>query len=81
MNQWVMVPIPLSPEAADMLRDDPGKLPLVGQMVTRLLRSPDGEVDPLVALLAGLKRESGVPEMTEAEIEAEIAAYRASDRP
>jgi hypothetical protein len=81
MNQVVMVPIPLSAEAADVLRDDPGKLSLAGQMLTRLLHSPDGEADPLVGLLAGLKREPGVPEMTEAEIEAEIAAYRAADRP
>lgn len=40
-------------------------------------RWPKGEVDPLVVLLAGLDREAGVPEMTEAEIESEIAAHRA----
>jgi hypothetical protein len=81
MSQVVMVPIPLSPEAADLLRADPGKLPLVGRMVTRLLHSPQGEVDPLVALLAGLPREPRVPSMTEADIDAEIAAHRAADRP
>ncbi len=81
MNQVVMVPVPLSPEAADMLRDDPAKLSLAGQMLTRMLHSPEGEADPLVALLAGLERESGVPDLSDAEIEAEIAAYRAADRP
>lgn len=80
MNQMVMVPVPLSPEAADMLRDDPAKLALAGQMLTRLLHTPAGEADLLVALLAGLKREPGVPDLTAAEIEAEIAAYRAAGR-
>jgi hypothetical protein len=79
MKDVVMVPVSLSQEVADMLRDDPAKLSLAGQMLTRLLHTPVWEADPLVALLAGLKRESGVPDLTDAEIEAEIAAYRAAD--
>lgn len=80
MNRVVMVPVPLSQEAADMLRDDPAKLSLAGQMLARLLHSLEGETDPLVALLSGLKREPGAPNLSDAEIEVEIAAYRASDR-
>ena len=72
-----MVSIPPSPEATGMLPDDPRELPLRGQVARRRLLSPEGETDPLVALLAGLKREPGVPEMTDAEIAAEIAAARA----
>ncbi|WP_203074722.1 hypothetical protein [Falsiroseomonas ponticola] len=80
MNEAVMVPAPPPPEAANTPLDDPAKLSLAGQMLTRLLHSPEGEADALVVLLAGLKREPGVPDLSDAEIEAEIAAYRAADR-
>lgn len=81
MNQVVMLPIPLSAEAAKILRDDPGKLSLAGEMLTRMLHLSPGDDDPLFALLKGLKREPGVAEMTAEEIEAEIAAVRGQRAP
>lgn len=80
MSKGGIVPVQVPPTAAALLRDDTAKLSLAGQMLTPLLHSPEGEADPLVALLAGLKRDPGVPDLTDAEIEAEITTYRAADR-
>jgi hypothetical protein len=45
MNQVVMVPIPLSPEAAERLWQDPAKLPFVGRFVSYVLSPKPGGVD------------------------------------
>lgn len=80
MNQSAILPIALVPEAADGLMIHGGPTE-VRSNVERLLQSPQAKDDPLVAMLAGLARAPGLLAMTEAEIDAEITAYRAADRP
>ena len=80
MNQLVMVPIPLSPEAAERLGGDAARREAVGRMVSRLVASPAGAPDQIEALLNALPRDPGMPEMTAEEIAAEIAAARAARR-
>ena len=75
----VLVPIPLSPEAAQMLAA-PGKREEVGRLLSDLLRPSRLEDDPLARLLAEVKAEARADGLTDAEIEAELAAYNAENR-
>ena len=79
MDDSVMVPIPVSPEAAATLRTEENRQ-RIGRLVSDLLRpSPDAE-DPLASLIAELKAEARQAGLTDAEIEAELAAYNAEHR-
>ena len=75
----VLVPIPLSPEAARVLAD-PGKLESVGKLVSDLLRPSRPEDDPLGRLIAQVKAEARADGLTDEEIDAELAAYNAERR-
>ncbi|HLY55349.1 MAG TPA: hypothetical protein VKS60_07320 [Stellaceae bacterium] len=79
MDDSVMVPIPVSPEAAAALRTEENQQ-RIGRLVSDLLRpSPDAE-DPLASLIAELKAEVQQAGLTDVEIEAELAAYNAERR-
>ncbi len=80
MNKIVMVPIPLSPEAAEVLRDDPTKLSLAGQMLTRMLHCPEGEPDPLLVIMEAMGRKAQAAGLTEADLDAELADWNAERR-
>lgn len=79
MNEIVMVPIPLSREAADAL-GDAEKLQSVGRLVSDLLRPTSPGRDPLVALIVELKAEVRREKLTDEEIDAELEAYNAERR-
>jgi hypothetical protein len=80
MNQVVMVPIPLSPEAAERLGEDEARREAIGRMVSRLVAAEAGAPDPIEALLNALPRDPDAPEMTMEEVQAEIDAARAEHR-
>lgn len=71
----VMVGIPVSLEATDLLRD----LARV-EAVGRLVKPETAAMDPLAALIAEVKAEARADGLTEAEIEAELSAYNAERR-
>ena len=57
---------------------DSRRLAAVGRLVDRLVQP--GNDDPLVALFERTSREAGASDMTDEEIEAELAAYNAERR-
>lgn len=77
MNQAPKIEIPVEASTGSALTDE-RRLATVGHLVDRLVRP--GMNDPLIALfevIAAEAREAGLPE---AEIEAELAAYKAGRR-
>jgi hypothetical protein len=79
MDDVVMVPIPVSPEAAEALSDEERRRK-IGKLVSDLLRPTSPETDPLAALIAEIKREARADGLTDQEIDAELAAYNAERR-
>ncbi|MBM3567529.1 MAG: hypothetical protein FJX46_02095 [Alphaproteobacteria bacterium] len=79
MADPVMVAIPVSPEAAAALSDQERRR-RVGRLVSRLVRPGADETDPLVAMLAEVKRRARAGGLTDRDVEAEIAAYNAEGR-
>ncbi len=79
MNQVVMAPIPLSPEAADALRDEPAKLFMVGGLVEDVLRAL-APTDPLSAMMEAVGRKAQAAGLTETDVDAELAAWNAERR-
>jgi hypothetical protein len=79
MDDVVMVPIPVSPEAAKALADEDRRA-RVGKLVSDLLRPSSAENDPLSLLVAGIKTEARADGLTDEAIDAELAAYNAERR-
>lgn len=79
MDGDVVVGIPVSPEAADMLKDE-GRAKAVGRLVSDLLRPSSPDADPLTAMIAQLKAEARADALTDADVDAELAAYNAERR-
>lgn len=79
MSQWVMVPIPLSPEAADALRDDPAKLTMASGLLNDVLRA-SARRDPLVAMMEAAGRKAQAAGLSESDVDAELAAWNAERR-
>jgi hypothetical protein len=75
----VTVSIEVSPEAAVLLRD-PERRSAVGRLVSGMLRPGQGAPDPLAALIAEVKQDARAGGLTDAEIEAEFAAYNDESR-
>lgn len=80
MNETVAIAIPVSPEAAALLRQDSRRLDLLGDMISRMMLPTGEREDPLLALLDSLPRDAAAPELSPGEIAAEIAAARADRR-
>lgn len=78
MDRTVDVIIPVEPEAAAALADARNR-EAVGRLVSRVLRPRSGP-SPLAAAIAELKAEARAAGLTDAEIEAELAAYNAERR-
>ena len=74
-----MVEIPVSKEAASIL-DDERRRAAVGRLVSNLLRPSASKDDPLRQLIAEIKNEARADGLTDAEIDAELAAYNAENR-
>ncbi len=79
MDDIVMVPIPVTPEAAAALADE-ARRRKVGKLVSDILRPSSPADDPLAVLIAEIKAESRAGGLKDEEIEAELAAYNAERR-
>lgn len=79
MDDQVVVGIPVTPEAAAMLRD-PDRAKAVGRLVSDMVRPSSPETDPLAVLIAEIKAEARADGLTDADIDAELAAYNAERR-
>jgi hypothetical protein len=77
MNEVSKIEIPVEPATAAAL-SDARRREAVGRLVDRLVRP--GADDPLIALFERTATEAQQAGLTEAEIEAELAAYNAERR-
>lgn len=77
MNEITKIEIPVEAATAAALSDG-RRLEAVGRLVDRLVRP--GADDPLIALFERTAAEAREAGLTEAEIEAELAAYNAERR-
>ena len=78
MDNTIDVTIPVEPEAAAALADARNR-EAVGRLVSRVLSSRSGP-SPLAEAIAALKAEVRQAGLTDAEIDAELAAYNAERR-
>lgn len=78
MNETVTIEIEVTQETAHALAD-PRRRQAVGHLVDRMVRPTAGD-DPLAAVLAATRRAAREAGLTDTEIDAEIAAYRAERR-
>jgi len=78
MGKTVDVTIPVEPEVAAALVD-PRSREAVGRLVSRVLR-PRAGPSPLAEAIAELKADARAAGLTDADIDAELAAYNAERR-
>ena len=71
----VMVAIPVDEDTAAALAD-PHRLEAVGRLVTCIVRPSAGD-DPLASLLETTRREAAAAGITQADIDAELEAWKA----
>ena len=79
MSDPVMIEIPVTPEAAEAL-GNPETRQRIGKLVSSVLRPESAGTDPLVAIFAAIKSEAASNGLTDAEVNAELAAYNAERR-
>ncbi len=79
MNNLVPAEIPVTPEAASLLRDS-ARAERVGRLVSEMLSPTRPETDPVAHLIRELKAEVKTSGLTDADIDAELAAYNAERR-
>ncbi|HWB49904.1 MAG TPA: hypothetical protein VG651_12400 [Stellaceae bacterium] len=79
MNDVAMVEVPLSKDAASAL-DNEQRRAAVGKLVSNLLRPSSPDSDPLARLIAEVKEDARAGGLTDAEVDAELAAYNAENR-
>jgi len=78
MNEVVTIEIEVERETAEALRD-PRRRQAVGRLVDRMVRPAKGS-DPLARVLMETRRAARKAGLSDADIDAEIAAYRAERR-
>ena len=78
MTKTVDVTIPVEPEAAAALGDDRNRK-AIGRLVSRVLRRGAGPT-PLARAIAAMKAEAKAAGLSDADIDAELAAYNAEHR-
>ncbi len=76
MDGAVAAEIPVTQEAALLLKDS-ARAESVRRLFSRLLRPTKPEADPLAPMIRELKAEAHGAGLTDAEIDAELAAYNA----
>src|SRR5258708_26666108 len=79
MANVVMVEIPVWPEAATALSDERRRA-RIGKLVSEILRPSSSRKDPLAAVIAEIKSEARADNLSDEEIDAELAAYNAERR-
>lgn len=77
MNDMTKIEIPVEKATATALSDS-RRLAAIGRLVDRLVQP--GNDDPLVALFERTSSEARASDMTDEEIEAELAAYNSERR-
>jgi hypothetical protein len=75
MDTTIEVSIPVDPDAASMLAD-PQKRAEMGQLISTVLRE-SAEQDPLIRAIRAVQADVRASGITEAEIDAELAAWKA----
>jgi hypothetical protein len=78
MDNMIDVTIPVEPEAAAALADARNR-EAVGRLISRVLSSHSGP-SPLARAIAALKAEVRQAGLTDAEVDAELAAYNGERR-
>jgi hypothetical protein len=78
MDKTVDVTIPVEPEVAAALVD-PRSREAVGRLISRVLR-PRAGPSPLAEAIVELKADTRAAGLTDADIDAELAAYNAERR-
>jgi hypothetical protein len=78
MGKTVDVTIPVDPEAAAALADARSR-EAVGRLVSRVLRPRSGP-SPLAEAIAEIKADARAAGLTDADIDAELAAYNSERR-
>jgi hypothetical protein len=78
MSETIDVTIPVAPEAAAALADARNR-EAVGRLVSRVLR-PRAGPSPLAQAIAELKAEARAADLTDTDIDAELAAYNSERR-
>jgi len=78
MGKTIDVTIPVEPEAAAALVDARNR-EAVGRLMSRVLR-PRAGLSPLAEAIAEVKAEARAAGLTDADIDAELAAYNAERR-
>lgn len=78
MDDTVNVTIPVEPEAAATLADVRNR-EAVGRLVSRMLRPHSGP-NPLAQAIAEMKADARAAGLTDADIDAQLAAYNAERR-
>ncbi len=79
MDQPLMITIPVQRATAEVLSDT-RNLEAAGRFLDRLVSPGSGSEDPLMALFERTAAEAQKAGLTEAELEAELAAYNAERR-
>ena len=77
MSETIDVTIPVAPEAAALA--DARNREAVGRLVSRVLR-PRAGPSPLAQAIAELKAEARAADLTDTDIDAELAAYNSERR-
>ena len=79
MDGEVIIGIPVSPEAAELLRDK-DRARVAGQLLSSIIHPTSPEADPLAPMIAELKSDARTDGLTDEEIESELSAYNAERR-
>ena len=78
MSKTVDVTMPVEPETAAALEDERDR-EAVGRLISRVLRPGSGPT-PLARAIAAMKAEVRAADLTDGDIDAELAAYNAERR-
>ena len=78
MSKTVDVTMPVEPETAAALEDERDR-EAVGRLISRVLRPVSGPT-PLARAIAAMKAEVRAADLTDGDIDAELAAYNAERR-
>ena len=79
MDERVRVEIEVSPEAAELLRDD-ARRRAFGELISRALVPHQDQIDAMRRLIREMKADVRAAGITDEEIDAELAAYNAERR-
>lgn len=80
MADTVLVSIPVTAEAAEMLRDNEQRAIRAGRMLSNLLKPATFEPDALTSLMSAIRADARAAGLTDEDVDAELAAHKAERR-